>query len=73
MEKEDNDYLRYKRWEWYWKDRVNTDGSFPDLLSQAAVYNQLQGAAQARSASVNAPWVNISQTSTSGVMMGWGA
>ncbi|MBL0048714.1 MAG: T9SS type A sorting domain-containing protein [Bacteroidetes bacterium] len=72
VEKEDNDYLRYKRWEWYWKDRVNTDGSFPDLLSQAAVYNQLQGAAQARSASVNAPWVNISQTSTSGGYDGMG-
>ncbi len=72
VETEDNDYLRYKRWEWYWKDRVNPDGSFPDLLSQSAVYNQLQGGAQARSASAAAPWVNISQTSTSGGYDGMG-
>jgi hypothetical protein len=23
----DNEYIRFKRWEWYWRSRVNEDGS----------------------------------------------
>lgn len=30
----DNDYVKYQRWKWYWRDRVNPDGSFPDLKAQ---------------------------------------
>jgi hypothetical protein len=26
---EDNEYVRYMRWYWHWKSRVNADGSFP--------------------------------------------
>ena len=69
---EDKDYFRYKRWEWYWKSRVNEDGSFPDLLEQSAIYNQYRNGVQAKTASVVSPWVNISQTSATGGYNGMG-
>ncbi len=69
---EDNDYLRYKRWEWYWKDRVNEDGSFPDLNDQANKYFQLQNNFQSRNSAPAANWVNISQTSSTGGYNGMG-
>ncbi|MBK8556586.1 MAG: hypothetical protein IPL65_12825 [Lewinellaceae bacterium] len=25
----DNEYVKYQRWKWTWRDRVNPDGSFP--------------------------------------------
>ncbi|MBK8955034.1 MAG: T9SS type A sorting domain-containing protein [Saprospiraceae bacterium] len=37
----DDDKMKFERWKWYWRDRVNEDGSFPDLLSQWQVYNQV--------------------------------
>jgi len=30
----DNAQVKYERWKWFWRDRVNPDGSFPDLKSQ---------------------------------------
>ena len=30
----DNAFVKYQRWKWYWRDRVLTDGSFPDLGAQ---------------------------------------
>ena len=38
----DNEYIRFKRWEWYWRSRVNEDGSFPDLIEQNRTYQNLQ-------------------------------
>ncbi|MDX1910196.1 MAG: T9SS type A sorting domain-containing protein [Saprospiraceae bacterium] len=31
---EDNTYVKYQRWKWYWRDRVKPDGTFPDLRAQ---------------------------------------
>lgn len=30
----DNAQVKYERWKWFWRDRVNPDGSFPDLKGQ---------------------------------------
>lgn len=30
----DNERLKYERWKWWWRDRVNADGSFPELRDQ---------------------------------------
>jgi photosystem II stability/assembly factor-like uncharacterized protein len=68
----DNDYLRFKRWENYWKDRVLADGTFPDFNQQASIYKNLQNNALSKSSSSVANWVNISQTSTTGGYNGMG-
>jgi photosystem II stability/assembly factor-like uncharacterized protein len=68
---EDNDYLRYKRWEWYWQTRVTEEGSFPNLLEQAAIYTSYSST-DYRTNSANTAWVNISQTSTTGGYNGMG-
>lgn len=30
----DNEFVKYQRWKWWWRDRVNPDGSFPELRNQ---------------------------------------
>lgn len=67
----DNDFLRYKRWEWYWKNRVMPDGSFPDLVSQKRIYDELRKQAS-DSRDANSPWVNINQTYGDGGYNGMG-
>ena len=63
-EEEDNDFLRYKRAEWFWKQRVMPDGTLPDFEAQRLLYAALQPQAQKTTA---ATWRSISQTtSTSG-------
>ncbi|MBK9107407.1 MAG: hypothetical protein IPM92_03245 [Saprospiraceae bacterium] len=37
----DDDKLKFERWKWYWRDRINADGTFPDLLQQWEVYNRV--------------------------------
>ncbi len=69
---EDNDYFKYKRWEYYWKGRVMPDGSFPDFNQQATIYKNLQSKAQSKSSNAVSNWVNISQTSTTGGYDGMG-
>ncbi len=69
---EDKDYLRYKRWEWYWKNRVMEDGSFPDLYQQSSFYTSYKNNSTYRTSNLNAPWVNISQTSATGGYNGMG-
>lgn len=66
----DNEYIRFKRWEWYWRSRVNEDGSFPDLIEQNRAYQNLQFEASQRDA--DSPWVNINQTSGEGGYNGMG-
>ncbi len=66
----DNEYIRFKRWEWYWRSRVNEDGSFPNLIEQNRVYQNLQYEANNRD--VQSPWVNINQTYGDGGYNGMG-
>jgi photosystem II stability/assembly factor-like uncharacterized protein len=67
----DNDLLRYKRWEWYWKTRIMPDGSFPDLVQQKRIYDMLQQNARS-SRDADSPWVNINQTYGDGGYNGMG-
>jgi photosystem II stability/assembly factor-like uncharacterized protein len=69
---EDNNYLKYKRWENYWKGRVLEDGSFPDLRQQANTYKALQNNSLLKSSYNVSNWVNISQTSATGGYNGMG-
>ena len=66
----DNEYIRFKRWEWYWRSRVNEDGSFPDLIEQNRTYQNLQLEAAQRD--LQSPWVNINQTYGDGGYNGMG-
>lgn len=34
----DNNFVKYQRWKWWWRDRVQADGSFPDLRAQWLAY-----------------------------------
>lgn len=67
----DNDYLRFKRWEWYWKDRVMADGSFPDLRAQKRVYDELQSQS-GDNRDIDNLWTNIGQTTADGGYHGMG-
>lgn len=68
---EDNEYHRYKRWEWFWRDRVNPDGSFPDPLKSFEVYKQMQGHIK-RSKNATAQWTSIGMKTNSGGYWGLG-
>ena len=66
----DNEYIRFKRWEWYWRSRINEDGSFPNLIEQNRTYQNLQHEAAQRD--LQSPWVNINQTYGDGGYNGMG-
>ena len=66
---QDNEYIRFKRWQWYWQARVSEDGSFPDLIAQHRLYKELQ---QSSSRDETSPWVNINQTYGDGGYNGMG-
>jgi photosystem II stability/assembly factor-like uncharacterized protein len=69
---EDSDYLRFKRWEWYWSTRVMENGSFPDPRHQAKVYSRLQESKISERGDLTSPWTNISQTYSEGGYNGMG-
>ena len=66
---QDNEYIRFKRWQWYWQSRVTDDGRFPDLIAQHRTYQELQ---QSASRDETSPWVNINQTYGDGGYNGMG-
>lgn len=68
---EDNEYHRYKRWEWYWRDRVNPDGSFPDPMKAFEVYKSVQRT-NARLEAANPTWTSIGMKTNSGGYWGLG-
>lgn len=71
--KEDNEYHRYQRWEWYWRERVNDDGTFPDAMKSYEVYNTLRKASKsARLGTVNPNWTSISRKTNTGGYWGLG-
>lgn len=36
----DNQMVKYQRWKWWWRDRVQADGSFPNLRAQWLDYQK---------------------------------
>lgn len=67
---EDNEYHRYKRWEWYWSERINPDGTFPDVLKTFEVYKAMQ--ATSKNADATSPWSSISRKTNTGGYWGMG-
>ncbi|MFM2387635.1 MAG: hypothetical protein RL660_2392 [Bacteroidota bacterium] len=57
----DNEYNRYKRWEYYWQNRIMPDGSMPDPRVRHKVYMQEKNR---RTRSGGGTWKNISQTTS---------
>lgn len=54
----DSEYMKFKRWEWYWRDRVLPDGSFPDL---GAIDKENARLSKARTTAAGGTWSCFSQ------------
>lgn len=66
----DGEYAKYKRWEWYWRNRIMPDSSFPDLLS---IYTASGGNSRvAANPFSGLTWNNINQTHATGGYNGMG-
>ncbi|MFN0203397.1 MAG: WD40/YVTN/BNR-like repeat-containing protein, partial [Bacteroidia bacterium] len=68
LEKESSEYAKYRQWEWFWKSRINEDGSFPDIQGGEA----LQMAQNQQKTSTQPDWTFISQTVCDGGYNGMG-
>lgn len=68
----DGEYAKYKRWEWYWRDRVLPDGSFPDFEKQNEVFIQNSKSMKSKSVTENYQWSCINQESCQGGYNGMG-
>lgn len=53
---EEKDHLRLERWAWYWRDRLNEDGTLQDPTEQWKNYKDLQKKSQLRSSIPN--WIH---------------
>jgi photosystem II stability/assembly factor-like uncharacterized protein len=53
----DNAHVKYQRWKWWWRDRVQADGSFPNLRAQWVDY-QKHFAAAAQNRDDQPVWKN---------------
>jgi len=42
----DNARMRYERWKWYWRDRLDENGNFPDLQRLSSIYDEALSNAQ---------------------------
>jgi photosystem II stability/assembly factor-like uncharacterized protein len=62
----ENDYLKYKRWQYYWKNRIMPDGSWPDAMQRFEIYRDLNK--QTR----GGQWENFSQTTSQSGYNGMG-
>jgi photosystem II stability/assembly factor-like uncharacterized protein len=73
--------VKYKRWEWFWMNRVNTDGSFPSASQR---YNMLQEVTEKHAqdkksnteffvdSAISANWIDISRKTNDGGYNGMG-
>ncbi|MEI6410419.1 MAG: hypothetical protein WCR52_13610, partial [Bacteroidota bacterium] len=51
----DDEQVKYLRWKWFWRDRVQADGSFPDMKAQWQAYRQHKTVA---SRALQSAWVH---------------
>jgi photosystem II stability/assembly factor-like uncharacterized protein len=65
----DSEYVKFRRWEWYWSTRVLPDGSFPNMIDQKRVYDALQRSSNRDN---DVTWININQTTAAGGYHGMG-
>ncbi|MEZ4919786.1 MAG: T9SS type A sorting domain-containing protein [Saprospiraceae bacterium] len=60
----DNQFVKYQRWKWFWKDRVMPDGSFPDLKTQWV--EQQKARAKVASRGNQPQWEEVGPTQNTG-------
>ncbi|MBC7886142.1 MAG: hypothetical protein H7X99_11750 [Saprospiraceae bacterium] len=65
-------WKQFKRWENYWEDRVNEDGSFPHSGIILAEYNMYKREKKGGKRSIQANWVNLGPSFSSGGYSGLG-
>lgn len=66
----DSEFHRYKRWEWYWENRVMPDGSFPDPRIQHEALKKLRTKSGNKNSQI--PWKSISFDTHQGGYWGMG-
>ena len=59
----DNEYIQFKRKEYYWQHRVNEDGSLPNIQARFEIYKSLRNQPLNKKTRGNT-WRNISQTNS---------
>ena len=68
-------YKQFRRWEWFWKQRVNSDGTFPPsdiIMSEWNKYKELQNSTSSQRTSVAANWSSYGPTTSIGGYRGLG-
>lgn len=75
----DNDETKYRRWEWYTRNRLNPDGTFPDIYTHYMDYrrdfptaSQKSGINSLRIGVKAGAWQNVSQVVGDGGYSGMG-
>lgn len=69
-QKIDGEYAKYKRWEWYWQNRIMPDSSFPNLQEIYGVKNTTSTPLSSNFLALK--WKNINQTNATGGYNGMG-
>ena len=67
----DNEWVKYQRWKWFWRDRVQPDGTLPDLKAQWLDYSKAQ-AALAQQRNSQPSWDHEGPTQITGGGGYWG-
>ncbi len=72
---EDDDYAKFKRWEWYWEPRVSQTGEFPNsmiLWDEWAKYVKSHSRTMAGMAALSGNWSFLGPSTTTGGYSGIG-
>lgn len=72
FQKIDGEYAKYKRWEWYWRDRLMPDSTFPDLVSIYRNGGTNPNLREGPNQYSVLQWNNINQTQSTGGYNGMG-
>ena len=73
---EDSEYHKYKRWEWYWENRVTEKGTMPNMADVAKSIDRFKLGLNAKDSSIFSQelydWKNINQTTSESGYNGMG-
>ncbi len=70
----DDEFEKFKRWEWYWEQRVGISGEFPPanvLLTEWDKYSQAHPKLAEKTTSTTASWTFKGPTSSTGSLAGY--
>lgn len=68
----DNERLRLERWAWYWRDRLNEDGSFPDISRQHEMYKTVRKESKQQTSREEKNWKHEGPVRNTGGYWGMG-